>query len=166
VPKARAQDSPPTLPLGEIVVSATVQMSVELQIAGGLMATGRPAPKSIDEYIAASSPEVRPILERIRSTIREAAPGAQEMISYRMPAFTRNGVLVYFAAFKNHIGLFPPVSGDARLEKAISRYAGEKGNLRFPLDRPIPYRLIERIVKLRVKQNLAKAAAKGNKGKA
>jgi uncharacterized protein YdhG (YjbR/CyaY superfamily) len=67
--------------------------------------------------------------------------------------------LVYFAAFKNHIGLYPPVRGDAKLEKAISIYAGEKGNLRFPLDQPIPYGLIEKIVKLRVKQNLLKARA-------
>ncbi len=70
-----------------------------------------------------------------------------------MPAFTQDGILVYFAAFKKHIGLYPPVSGDAKLEKAIATYAGQKGNLRFPLDQPIPYRLIERIVKLRVKQN-------------
>jgi uncharacterized protein YdhG (YjbR/CyaY superfamily) len=72
---------------------------------------------------------------------------------------------VYFAAFKNHIGFYPPVKGDAGLEKAVSGYAGEKGNLRFPLDQPIPFGLIERIVKLRVKQNLAKAAAKQKKGK-
>jgi uncharacterized protein YdhG (YjbR/CyaY superfamily) len=77
-----------------------------------------------------------------------------------MPTFTLAGVLVHFAAFKKHIGLYPPLTGDASLEKAISPYAGEKGNLRFPLDQPIPYDLIERIVKLRVKQNLAKAAAK------
>ena len=93
------------------------------------------------------------------STIRNAAPDARETISYKIPAFTLNGVVVYFAAFKKHIGLYPPVSGDARLEKAISTYAGEKGNLRFPLDQPIPYGLIERIVKLRVKQNLSKAAS-------
>ena len=127
------------------------------------MAAGRKAPKNIDEYIAAFSPEVQAILGRIRSTISKAAPGAQEMISYRMPAFTLKGVLAYFAAFKNHIGLYPPVKGDARLEKAISRYAGEKGNLRFPLDQPIPYGLIGRIVRLRVKQNLAKATAKSKK---
>ena len=88
------------------------------------------------------------ILERIRSTIRRAAPGAQETISYQIPAFRLNGVLVYFAAFKKHIGFYPPVRGDAALEKAVSRYAGEKGNLRFPLDEPIPYALIARIVKL------------------
>jgi uncharacterized protein YdhG (YjbR/CyaY superfamily) len=70
-------------------------------------------------------------------------------------------VLVHFAAFKKHIGLFPPVRGDAKLEKAVAAYAGDKGNLRFPLDRPIPYGLIERIVKWRLKQNLARATAKG-----
>jgi uncharacterized protein YdhG (YjbR/CyaY superfamily) len=122
-------------------------------------------PQNIDDYIATSPPEVRAILERIRLTIRNAAPDAREIISYRMPAFTLSGILVYFAAFKNHIGLFPPVSGDARIEKAIAAYAGEKGNLRFPLNQPIPYDLIERIVKLRVKQNLAKAAAKSGKRK-
>jgi uncharacterized protein YdhG (YjbR/CyaY superfamily) len=123
------------------------------------MPIGRATPKSIDEYIASFSPEVQAILGRIRLTIRNAAPDSRETISYKMPAFTLNGILVYFAAFKKHIGLFPPVSGDARLEKAISPYAGEKGNLRFPLDQPIPYGLIERIVKLRVKQDLSKAAS-------
>jgi uncharacterized protein YdhG (YjbR/CyaY superfamily) len=105
------------------------------------------------------SPDVQTILEKIRLTIKEAAPQAQETISYRIPAFTLDGTLVYFAAFKKHIGFYPPVRGDARLEKSISRYAGPKGNLQFPLDQPIPYGLIERIVKLRVKQNLSKARA-------
>jgi uncharacterized protein YdhG (YjbR/CyaY superfamily) len=77
-----------------------------------------------------------------------------------MPAFKLHGILVYFAAWEKHIGLYPPVSGDKALEKAIARYAGPKGNLQFPLDEPIPYDLIERIVKLRVKQDSAKAAAK------
>jgi len=124
------------------------------------MSTGRARPEDIDQYIAAFSPEVQAILQQIRLTISAAAPDALEAISYQIPAFKLNGVLVYFAAFKNHIGFYPPVSGDAKLEKAISRYAGEKGNLRFPLDQPIPFDLIERIVKLRVKQNLQKAAAK------
>ncbi len=124
------------------------------------MASGRTPPKSIDDYIAGFSPEVQAILQHIRLTIRKAAPDVQETISYQIPAFKLNGALVYFAAFKNHIGFYPPVRGDARLEKMVSRYAGEKGNLRFPLDQPIPYDLIERIVKLRVKQNLAKAAAR------
>jgi uncharacterized protein YdhG (YjbR/CyaY superfamily) len=127
------------------------------------MATGRAIPKNIDAYIAAFSPDVQTILERIRLTIHNVAPGAQETISYRIPAFTQHGVLVYFAAFKNHIGFYPPASGNARLQKTISPYAGEKGNLRFPLNQPIPYDLIERIVKLRVEQNLAKAAAKNKK---
>jgi uncharacterized protein YdhG (YjbR/CyaY superfamily) len=127
------------------------------------MESSQSAPRSIDEYIAAFSPEVRAILEKIRRTIGEAAPGAQETISYRIPAFKLNGTLVYFAAFKNHIGFYPPVAGDARLEKAVSPYAGEKGNLRFPLDQPIPYGLIARIVKLRVKQNLAKAPARSKR---
>ncbi len=103
------------------------------------------------------SPDVQGILEKIRSTIKRVAPEARETISYRIPAFTLGGVVVYFAAFKNHIGLYPPVKGDAKLAKSISIYAGEKGNLKFPLDQPIPYSLIEKIVKLRVKQNLSKA---------
>lgn len=109
-------------------------------------------PNNIDEYIAAAAPEVQPILERIRATVRKAAPKAEEIISYRMPAFRQGGILVYFAAFKKHIGLYPPVSGDAAIEKAIAPYAGPKGNLQFPLDQPIPYDLIARIVKLRVRQ--------------
>ena len=116
--------------------------------------------QNIDEYIAAFSPEVQTILERIRQTVHNAAPDAEETISYKIPAFRQRGIIVYFAAFRNHIGLYPPVSGDARIAKAIAPYAGEKGNLRFPLDQPIPYDLIARIVKLRVKQNIAKAAAK------
>jgi uncharacterized protein YdhG (YjbR/CyaY superfamily) len=80
-----------------------------------------------------------------------------------MPAFTLNGVLVYFAAFKAHIGLYPPVRGDARLEKALAPYAGPKGNLRLPLDQPMPYDLITRLVKLRLRQNLGKALRRGKK---
>jgi uncharacterized protein YdhG (YjbR/CyaY superfamily) len=121
------------------------------------MPTGRATPKNIDEYIAWFPPDVQVILERIRLTIRQAAPDAQEIISYKIPAFTLNGILVYFAAFKEHIGFYPPVRGDAKLEKAISIYAGEKGNLRFPIDQKIPYGLIEKIVKLRVRQNLSKS---------
>jgi uncharacterized protein YdhG (YjbR/CyaY superfamily) len=122
------------------------------------MTTGRATPKKIDEYIASFSPEVRAILETIRLTIRNAAPGAQETISYKIPMFRLNGVLIYFAAFKKHIGLFPPVRGDAKLAKVASAYAGEKGNLQFPLDQPIPYGLIEKIVRLKVKQNSLKAS--------
>jgi len=117
-------------------------------------------PSTVDEYIAAFSPEVQNILRRIRQVVREAAPEAQEMISYRMPALKQGGILVYFAAFKSHVGLYPPVSGDPGIEKAIAPYAGEKGNLRFPFDQPIPYDLIARVTAFRLKQNLAKAALK------
>jgi len=125
------------------------------------MKTNQAMPVTIDQYIAAAPAAVRPVLTRIRATIREAAPQAEERISYRMPAYRFNGELVYFAAFKHHIGLYPPVRGDAKLEQAVKVYANEKGNLRFPLDAPIPYELIARIVKQRVKHNaqLAKGRA-------
>jgi uncharacterized protein YdhG (YjbR/CyaY superfamily) len=117
-------------------------------------------PENVDDYIAGFPPEKRVILEKVRATIRGAAPDASEVISYRMPTFMQDGVLIHFAAFKSHIGLYPPVSGDADLEEALAPYAGEKGNLRFLLDRPIPYDLIERIVKLRARQNLARTRAR------
>lgn len=117
---------------------------------------------SIDDYIATQPPEVQAILRKIRSTIRNSAPTAIEKISYRMPAFALNGILVYFAAFKQHIGLYPPVrGGDRTLMKRKAKYEGPKGNLKFPLDQSIPYALIGRIVKLRARQNLAKMARKG-----
>jgi len=120
-------------------------------------------PNSIDEYIAASPAKVRSILRELRRVIRAGAPSADEVISYRMPAFRQRGILVYFAAFKGHIGLFPPVRGDAKLKKALAPYAGPKGNLSFPLDRPIPYTLIRRVVRLRVKQDSAGKVAKAGK---
>jgi uncharacterized protein YdhG (YjbR/CyaY superfamily) len=113
---------------------------------------------TIDQYIARSSPSVQPILRRIRNTVRRAVPAAEETISYRMPAFRLHGIVLYFAAFKRHIGVFPPIRGDAALMKDLSPYSGPKGNLRFPLDRPIPYRLIFKIARLRARQNSQKAA--------
>jgi uncharacterized protein YdhG (YjbR/CyaY superfamily) len=120
--------------------------------------TPNPAPVTIDDYIARSSRPIQPILRRIRNTVRRAVPAAQETISYRMPAFRLHGVVLYFAAFKHHIGVFPPVRGDATLTKDLLPYAGAKGNLRFPLDRPIPYGLIFRIARLRARQNREKTA--------
>ena len=119
----------------------------------------------IDAYIEQFSPKVRGILKKIRQTIRRAAPDAEEVISYQMPAFRQEGMLIYFAAFKKHIGIFPPVRGDARLVKAAKPYAGPKGNLQFPLDEPMRYDLVARIVALRVKQNLAHAKDKKSKKK-
>ena len=116
--------------------------------------------ENIDGYISQFLADVQAVLQEVRETIRQAAPDATETISYMMPAFRQHGILVYFAAWKNHIGMYPPISGNKTLEKAIARYAGPKGNLQFPLDEPMPCALIERIVKLRVKQDAAKAAAK------
>ena len=120
-------------------------------------------PKDIDEYIAAFPPEIRMILEKIRQTVREAVPEAGEKISYQIPAFTLNGDLIYFAAFKKHIGMYPPVKGDEQLRQEIARYRGEKGNLKFPLDEPIPYELISRIAKCRARVQLEEAASKRGK---
>jgi len=121
---------------------------------------GTVAARSIGEYIATFPPAVQAILRKIRATAAAAAPDATEKISYRMPAFIQDGVLIYFAAFKNHIGVFPPVSGDPRLERSLKRYMGPKGNLKFPLDEPVPYPLIKKIVALRLRQNVAKAAVR------
>ena len=120
----------------------------------------RPNRETIDEYIAAFPPAVQAILQRIRATVRKAAPDATEKISYRMPAFFQGGVLVYFAAFQKHIGLFPPVRGDEKLLKQAAPYMGPKGNLQFPLDKPIPYALIGRIVKSRLKERPSRPVAK------
>ena len=121
------------------------------------------AAASIDDYIAAQARAVQPILQRIRAIVREEAPHAQETISYRMPAFMQGGALLYFAAFKKHIGIYPPVRGDAALLQALGRYRGEKGNLSFPLAEAMPYELIRRVARQRVKENAAKAPRRGSK---
>lgn len=120
-------------------------------------------PLSIDDYISQCPANVRPILQKVRKTIRGVAPDAREVISYQMPAFRQHGILLFFAAWKNHIGLYPPIAGDKALEKAVAPYAGPKGNLQFPLDSPIPYDLIERIAKLRVQQDTEKRQLKKKK---
>ena len=125
------------------------------------MAATRTKPEDVERYIATCAPEVRAVLRQLRATVKRAAPPeTEETISYRMPAFKLHGTLVYFAAFKNHIGMFPPIRGDAKLKAAVAKYAGPRGNLKFPLDQPFPYALVTRIVKFRVKQNLAKARKK------
>ena len=119
--------------------------------------------KTIDEYIAGFPPDVQKILEKIRLTIRKAAPKAEEAISYGIPAFKLNGNLVFFAAYKNHIGVYPAPRGNEKFKKELSAYEGGKGTVRFPLDKPIPFGLISRIVRFRVKRNLERAEAKGKK---
>ena len=127
------------------------------------MKTDQAIPVNIDEYIAGFPPATQEILEKVRATIRAAAPGAQETISYRMPTFTLKGNLVHFAAFKNHIGFYPTPTGTEEFKKELAAYEGGKGSIRFPLDKPIPYDLISRIVEFRVKENLERAEAKVKK---
>jgi uncharacterized protein YdhG (YjbR/CyaY superfamily) len=121
-------------------------------------------PKTIDEYIAAFPLDVQDILQKIRATIRQAAPEAQEKISYQMPTFALNGNLVHFAAFKNHIGFYPIPSGIEAFKEDLSPYKQGKGSVQFPLDQPIPYDLIARITAFRARENLERAKAK-KKGK-
>ena len=115
---------------------------------------------TIDEYIATFPKETQKILAEIRATIKAAAPEAQEKISYRMPTFFLNGNLVHFAAFKNHIGFYPVPTGVTKFKKELSIYEQGKGSVQFPLNQPLPVDLITKIVKFRVKENLAKAKAK------
>jgi uncharacterized protein YdhG (YjbR/CyaY superfamily) len=129
------------------------------------MVTSRTTYKTIDAYIAEFPAEVREILEKMRETIRQAAPEAGETISYGIPTFTFHGNLVHFAAFKNHIGFYPAPRGIDHFEKELAPYIAGKGTIQFPLDRPIPYDLVREVVKFRVQDNLDRAAAKRTKKK-
>lgn len=120
------------------------------------VSTPLPKPVDVDDYIARFDPPVQAILSRVRATVRQAAPHASEVISYGMPALKMRGILIYFAAFKHHIGFYPPIRGDARLVQAASAYAGPKGNLKFPLDQPMPYALMAELTQLRVQQDTEK----------
>jgi uncharacterized protein YdhG (YjbR/CyaY superfamily) len=121
------------------------------------------APQTIDNYIAGFPKDIQDLLEEIRNTIQEATPNAVEKISYGMPTFALNGKnLVHFAAFKNHIGFYPVPSGIEKFKKELSKYKGAKGSVQFPLDKAMPLELIAKIVKFRVKENLAKAKGKKN----
>ena len=114
----------------------------------------------IDQYISGFSSEIQAILQEIRATIKKAAPEAQEAISYQMPTFKLNGNLIHFAAFKNHIGVYPAPTGIEQFRKELSVYKGGKGSVQFPFSLPMPYDLISRIVKYRVQENLEKTGAK------
>jgi uncharacterized protein YdhG (YjbR/CyaY superfamily) len=120
-------------------------------------------PANVDAYIAGFPKPVQTLLRKVRRTIRAAAPKATEVISYNIPAYKDHGMIVFFAGFKAHIGLFPPVRGHAVTEKAAKRYAGPKGNLRFPYKEALPLALISRIVKLKVKQDRERAALRKKK---
>ena len=116
--------------------------------------------RDIDGYIAGFPKETRALLEKIRATVRKAAPKAEEVISYSMPAFKWNGILVWFAGHSKHIGFYPGSSGVEAFEKELAGYERSKGTIRFPLDKPLPLGLIAGIVKLRVKENARRAEAK------
>jgi uncharacterized protein YdhG (YjbR/CyaY superfamily) len=120
--------------------------------------------RSIDDYIATFPEEIQARLESVRATIKAAAPGAEERISYQMPTFVLNGKLVYFAAWKNHIGFYPASSGvPEAFKEELSRYESGKGTVKFPFSQPLPLELITRIVEFRVAENLNIAQAKARK---
>jgi len=128
------------------------------------MKTKPASPQNIDDYIADFPADVQEVLQKIRITIKKAASMAEEAISYKIPTFNLKGqYLIYFAAYKKHIGLYPVPSGDEEFNQEISIYQAGKGTLRFPLDKPIPYKLISKIVKIRAKENSAKATANRKK---
>jgi uncharacterized protein YdhG (YjbR/CyaY superfamily) len=118
--------------------------------------------EDIDSYIAEQVPDVRIRLEQIRQVVKTSAPKAEEVISYGMPAFKFHGMLVYFAAFKNHIGFYALPSGNEAFQKELSAYKQGKGSIQFPLDKPVPLALIKKIVKFRVKENLEKVTSRAS----
>jgi uncharacterized protein YdhG (YjbR/CyaY superfamily) len=120
----------------------------------------KPTSKDIDKFISTYPEDVQEVLNKVRETIREAAPDAQETINYGIPTFTLNGNLVHFSGFKSHIGFYPTPSGVEKFKKELSKYESAKGSVKFPLDQPIPYELIIKIVKFRVQENLAKVKKK------
>lgn len=127
------------------------------------MKASQTSPRTIDEYIAGFPPAVRKILQQIRATIKEAAPDAEEAIKYQIPTFVLHENLVHFAAFKSHIGFYPSPSGIEQFKGELSVYEGAKGSVRFPIDQPMPLRLIKKIVVFRVKEVQSKVDAKKRK---
>ena len=110
-------------------------------------------PQTVEEYIASYPGHIQILLQEVRRAIREAAPDAKETISYQIPAFEQNGILVWFAAFKNHISLFPKASGITAFEKKLTNYQIRKGTVQFPISEPLPLDLIKKIVRFRIKEN-------------
>ncbi len=120
------------------------------------MESKKPAYRTIDEYIAAFPPDTQKILEELRAVIHSSAPNATEKISYQMPAFDQNGILVYFAAYQKHIGFYPTASGISAFRKKLTDYECSKGTVKFPIEKPLPFDLIREIVAYRVQENQAK----------
>lgn len=119
--------------------------------------------ESVAQYFSAFPPKTKALLKEMKTIIQEAAPEAEEVISYNMPAFRLNGVLVYYAGYEKHIGFYPTGSGIAAFQKEISAYKNSKGAVQFPLDEPLPKSLITKIVKYRVKEDKEKTKAKKKK---
>lgn len=124
------------------------------------MISANDVPKDVSSYIAAFPPAVQKLLKQLRQLIKATAPGAEELISYRMPAYKYKGVLVYFAGYKNHIGFYPGSEGIEQFISQLSGYHISKGTIQLPLDQPLPLKLLEEIIRFRVKENEAKAALK------
>ncbi|MCA9184468.1 MAG: DUF1801 domain-containing protein [Pirellulaceae bacterium] len=127
------------------------------------MRTGNALPNSIDAYISGYPQHVQDILQEIRAIVRDAAPDADEAIKYGIPTFVWNGNLVHFAAYEKHVGFYPTPSGIEHFKDELSGYMNAKGSVQFPLDAPMPFSLIKKIVKFRVKENRDKAASKSAK---
>lgn len=124
------------------------------------MVNSRKTPENFEDYLDRFRKDVQQRLKQMRLTIKKAAPQSKETISYGIPAFTLNGMLVWFAAFKNHIGFYPRTSAIAAFKKELSAYKGAKGSVQFPFDKPLPLPLVSRIVRFRVKENLSKTKKK------
>ncbi len=129
------------------------------------MQANAPVAKNIDEYIERFPENVQTILQKLRATIKKAVPAAEEVISYQMPAFKFHGMLVYFAAYQNHIGFYPTSSPMIAFKKELAGYKTSKGAIQFPIEKAIPLTLVKDIVKFRIKENLEKESAKLKKKK-
>jgi len=130
-------------------------------LASAYEGTMNAAPQPVDEYIQSFPSATRKVLESVRATVLASVPGGEERLSYRMPAVFFNGVVVYYAAFKKHLGLFPPVQ-DPAVRAMVAQYAGPKGNLQFPLAAPIPLELVAQVVQARLAANMAKGPKSGS----
>jgi uncharacterized protein YdhG (YjbR/CyaY superfamily) len=141
---------------------ATISTGIRREglMKGEIMEGNKNTPASIDEYIAKFPPEIQEILEMLRKVIKESAPDAKEKISYQMPTFVLHGNLVHFAACKNHIGFYPTPSGIDAFKHELAEYKGAKGSIQFPIEKPLPYQLISKIVKFRVEETIKKAESK------